>query len=268
MSSGLIAAGITAAVAIGTTVYSTQQAKKAAKSAVGQPVDPVDLQSQQKQAVQGNLANQPDIEKLVASTNRFDQSQASSLMEQAMPGYKALSTSLGSQAQKLADNPYAVPEDVQNNLQRLAAEKGVSTGRTGQAGQFSLLRDLGVNQLQYGQSNLQTASGLTQMLASIAPKVNPMSPMSMYITPGQQNQNAENNADRTQGYNNAVAGANAAGITANANMWGQIGGAAAGFANSGALNGMLTSNANPSGMDTSKNGAVNDMVAAMNKNGR
>ena len=229
MSSAIIAGAV---IAAGTAAYTVSQQKKAAAAAVGQPVAADNPQADQKNAVQGNLANQQDIEKLTASTNSFDQQQATSLMEQSMPGYKALSTNLTNQATKLSADPYAVPADVQQNLQRLAAEKGISTGRTGQAGQFSLLRDLGVNELQYGQSNLQTASGLTGLLASIAPKVNPMSPMSMYVTPGQQTQVQQSNLDRQQGYNNAVAGANAAGMSATANMWGQIGGAAAGVAGS------------------------------------
>jgi hypothetical protein len=214
-----------AVVSIGTSIYANSQNKKKAPD----QAPAINAQTEQDKAVQGNLANQADIEKLTASTNKFNQTQANSLMEQAMPGYKNLASSLTSRAQGLANDPYAVPQDVQDNLQRLAAEKGVNTGRTGQAGQFSLLRDLGVNQLQYGQANLQTASGLTSLLSSIAPKVNPMSPMSMYITPGQQIQTAENNQAMTQGGMNANAAAANANAQSNANMWGQIGGAASGL---------------------------------------
>ncbi len=108
-----------AVVAAGTAVYSSQQQKKALKGSG--TVAPTSVQDEQYKAIQGNLANQADIEKLVSNTNKFDQSQALSLMEQAMPGYKNLSGKLTSQAQKLADNPYAVPTDVEANLSRLAA---------------------------------------------------------------------------------------------------------------------------------------------------
>jgi len=253
-----------AVVAAGTAVYSASQNKKVAP----QQAAAIDVQSDQTKAVKGNLANQQDIEKLTTSTNNYNQKQATSLMEQAMPGYKALSTSLTSQAQKLADNPYDVPQDVQDNLSRLSAEKGISTGRTGQAGQYSLLRDLGVNQLEYGQSNLNTASSLTSLLSSIAPKVNAMSPMSMYVTPGQQTQASESNQSSQQGYNNATAAATNANSQTNANMWGQIGGSASGLLSSGKVWGGFTDSSNPSGMDTSANGSVNDMLAAMNKNGK
>jgi hypothetical protein len=213
-----------AVVAAGTAVYSAQQQKKAMKAPGA--AAPIDIQDVQKQAIQGNIANQADIEKLVASTNKFQQGQALSLMEQAMPGYKSLTSKLSGQAEKLATSPYEVPADVQANLQRLAAEKGISTGRSGQAGQFSLLRDLGVNQLQYGQQNLQTASGLTSLLASIAPKVNPMSPMSMYISPEQALNIAVGNKDREQGALNSQAALANAKAQVDANMWGQIGSAA------------------------------------------
>ena len=251
-----------AAVSVGTAVYSASKNKKVAPGQAPQ----IDPQAVQDQTIQGNLKNQADIEKLTASTNSFDQSQAISLMNQAMPGYSSLAGKLTSRASDLASNPYSVPADVQQNLSRLAAEKGVSTGRSGQAGQFSLLRDLGVNELQYGQSNLNQASGITSLLASIAPKVNPMSPMSMYLTPQQGLNAAVGNQSTQQAALNAQAGAQNANTQTQANMWGQIGGSVAGLLGSGELNGVFTSNSNPSGMDTSTNGAYLDMLAAT-KNG-
>lgn len=264
-------AAIVAASAIGTTVYSSQQQKKAAGKVPGVAAA-IDPQTEQYNAIQGNLANQADIEQLVGNTNKFQQGQANSLMEQSMPGYGALSKKLTGLATNLADHPYDVPKDVQDNLQRLAAEKGISTGRTGQAGQFSLLRDLGVNQLQYGQTQIGQAQGLTGLLASIAPKVNPMSPMSMYISPQQQINTTEGNTDRTQGGLNANSAAAQYQAAANANMWGNIGGAIGGLATNPGVAGGVGSlfKPNPSGMDTSKNGSVNDMNSYMdkfNKNG-
>lgn len=234
---------------------------------------PIDAQAEQLKAIKGNLANQADIEQLVGTTNKFNQGQAISLMEQAMPGYTSLSRKLTGLASNLADHPYDVPADVQANMQRLAAERGISTGRHGQASEFSLLRDLGVNQLQYGQSAIGQASGLTGLLASIAPKVNPMSPMSMYLSPQQVIQTAEGNRDVQQGGLNAQAAAQNANAQTQSNMWGQIGGAAGSiFGNLMSSYGGGGSGSNPAGIDTSKNGAWNDMEAAMmaaqNKNTR
>lgn len=142
-----------------------------------------------------------------------------------MPGYTDLAKSLTSRAKTLADHPYDVPQEVQDNLSRIAAEKGISAGTRGQFNDFSLLRDLGVNQLQYGQTSINQAQSLTQVLSNIAPKVNPMSPLSFYITPAQQAAiTGGNNTARqavTQGQFNADTAAQNAG---NADLWGSLAG--------------------------------------------
>ncbi len=172
---------------------------------------PVNLQDEQNKALQGNLANQGAINSLVNSTNQFDQNQALSLSEQAAPGITALRKKLTDTSSSLLDNPYGVPKDVQDNISRLAAERGISAGTRGQFSDFSLLRDLGVNSLQYGQSRINQAGSLAGLVNSIAPKVNPMSPLSFYVTPAQSAQVAAgNNAGQQntqQAANNAQAGA-------------------------------------------------------------
>lgn len=157
------------------------------------PFVPVDLQAEQNKAIQGNLANQSSINSLVSSTNSFDQDQALALSEKAAPGITALRKKLTDTSAGLLDNPYGVPKDVQDNLARIAAERGISAGTRGQFSDFSLLRDLGVNSLQYGNSRINQAGNLASLVSSIAPKVNPMSPLSFYVTPGQSAQVAASN---------------------------------------------------------------------------
>lgn len=184
---------------------------------------PVNLGDTAKGAIDSNISNESSIEGLVSRGNQFNEKQALSLQEQSMPGYTQLSKSLSGQAQKLADNPYAVPADVQQNLSRIAAEKGISAGTRGQFNDFSLLRDLGVNELQYGQQNLSTAQGLTATLAAIAPKVNPMSPLSFYVTPAQAVGVTTNNNTQQQAIGQGAANANAAATNAgNADLWGSV----------------------------------------------
>lgn len=193
---------------------------KAPKTAELQPVD---LQEEQKKAVAGNLANEGSIEALIARGNAFSADQALGIAEKTMPGFGDLSKSLTSRAQSLADNPYDVPEEVTKNLERIAAEKGISAGTRGEFNDFSLLRDLGVNQLEYGRSNINQAQQITGLLSSIAPKVNPMSPLSFYVTPAQTAQTTANNRNQkqeiAQGANNAEASATNAG---NADLWGSL----------------------------------------------
>ena len=174
------------------------------------PYVPVDTQQAQQQAIQGNQVNESSLEALLSRSNTFQQGQASSMMEKAMPGYTALAGKLTNLASTMATNPYDIPSDVQANLTRKAAEMGVNTGRSGQSGDFSLLRYLGVNSLQYGQSRISQATNLTSMLASIAPKVNPMSPLSFMTTDQAQLATTANNNTMAPGVYQGAANAQAA----------------------------------------------------------
>lgn len=211
-------------------------AVNANKNKPGAPVyqAPLDIGTTSKNAINTDIGNEGSADALAAQTNQFNQSQATSLFNQAFPQYQKLSSTLGSQAEKLAANPYSVPQDVQDNLSRIAAEKGISVAGTsaGQSGQFSLLRDLGVNELQYGQQNLSTASGITSLLGSLAPKVSPMSPASFYVTPNNAadiaNGNATNAQATSQSYNNALAKTNAQNSSNQWNSFANLGGLLAG----------------------------------------
>ena len=207
MSMGTIAGVVAVAGTTYGAVSQASAAKKAAALSAANRVGPVDLQEEQTKAIEGNLANQAKIESLVSSTNAFNQSQATSMMEQAIPGFTALQSKLMATTNDLLTNPYDLPKDVQTNLERLAAERGVSAGTRGTFNEFSLLRDLGVNSLQYGQSRINQAGGLAGIISSIAPKANVMSPLSFYNTPAQYAANQQltnaNNQATTQGAINA-----------------------------------------------------------------
>src|SRR6478736_1063672 len=194
---------------------------------------PIDLTAEQKKAIAGNTANEGDIESLLSQANTFNQDQNIGLMEKAMPGYTQLSKQLTQTASDKLAHPYDVPADVTANIQRLAAEKGISAGTKGEFNDFSLLRDFGINSLQYGQSNIQQAHGITGLLASIAPKVNPLSPLSFYVTPGQQAQVAAGNTSAQQSGLNA---STAAGNYNQANDWNSLVKAAGILGSTGALN--------------------------------
>lgn len=156
---------------------------------------PVDLQAEQNKAITGNVANQQKIEDLISSSNTFAQQQANSLMEQAVPGYSQFAQSLLKSGQEALKNPYELPQDVQDNLTRIAAERGISRGTRGQFNDYSALRDLGVNMLDYGNNNFNRAMSALTTVAGTAPRISPMSPMSFYVTPGMS---AENQAQTNQ----------------------------------------------------------------------
>jgi hypothetical protein len=219
---------------------------------------PVDLQQQQKDAIAGNLASQSSIEDLLAKSNTFQQGQALTLANQAMPGYSDLAKSLTSRAQGLADHPYDVPKEVQDNLARIAAEKGISAGTRGQFNDFSLLRDFGVNELQYGQANLSQASQITNLLSSIAPKVNPMSPLSFYVTPEQNAANTTQNNQTQQGIAQSANNAQAAAQNANTATWNNLINGAVG------IGADYLKNSGTKTAPASGNGSYTDMAASMN----
>lgn len=199
--------------AIGGLVGGFFGGKKAKAPAVAPPVD---VNAEAKKSIAGNLGNEGDIESLLARANSFQQDQNISLMEKAMPGYSKLAASLTQTAQDELSDPYGVPKGVTDNLSRLAAERGISGGTKGEFNNFSLLRDFGVQSLQYGQQRIGQAQGITGLLASIAPKVNPLSPLSFYTTPGQALGAAESNRSAAQAGSNADA---AAGNYNQANNW-------------------------------------------------
>lgn len=214
------AAAVGAVIAGGVSAAYANNGRKAPGTADYTPVDP---QEEQRKAIAGNLANQDDIEQLLTRANKYTQGQASDMMEMAVPGYGKLSAALTDQAMKRAQNPYDVPPEVEANLTRIASERGVSRGTRGQTNQFSLLRDLGVNQLQYGQQNLRDSLGALQTISGVAPKVSAASPLSFYLTPQQAISATTNNNQNQQAI--AQGGLNAGAAAANYNndsLWSGI----------------------------------------------
>ena len=184
----------------------------------------VDWQDEQKKAIEGNLATLPQAEKLSTATNTFDQSESNRLMEAALPGWGKLQSSMTSTAQNLMTDPYELDQDTQDYLQKKAAEMGVSSGARGGFEKFNLLKDFGVTSMQYGTQRINQAQSLFSTLASTAPRVNPMSPISMFVTPQQiasatQQQNISNQ-QVAQSANNLQTQAT---MNQNQAIWGSVG---------------------------------------------
>ena len=105
------------AVGAGSLIAGVVTRPKAPKAAPYKTLDP---QEEQRKALEGNLANQDDIEQLLSRGNKFNQGQANDLMEQAAPGYSKLAGKFMSTADGLLTNPYQLPDEVASNLTRLA----------------------------------------------------------------------------------------------------------------------------------------------------
>jgi len=206
-----------AAVSVGGALLTQKKAPATAAPAT------VNLQQQQQNAIGGNLNAEGNIETLISKANNYTQQQAIDLMNQAVPGYSQFAGNLLETGEQKLAHPYDLPADVTANLNRISAERGISRGTAGQTNQYSALRDLGVNMLDYGNQNYQQAIQALSAVTGTAPRISPMSPMSFYVTPAQNAQvaagNAQNIQATQQGANNAAA---AVSNFNNQNLWDSI----------------------------------------------
>jgi hypothetical protein len=212
-----------AAIAAGGSVAAASMNKQSGAPAV--QYQPVDLQQTQNQAISGDQSSASSLDALLGQSNSFQQQQATGLMNQALPGYSGFAQNLTNTASAQAANPYAIPQSVVGQLSQYAAENNINEG-TGAASGFSssnLLRSLGVNALQYGQSNLASAQNSLSVLSNTAPKISPMSPMSFMVTPQQQAANQTLTNSNGQAINQGAANsATAAGNANSASLWDSI----------------------------------------------
>ncbi len=189
-------------------------ASKSQKAPATASYTPVDVGKATGEAVQADTANLAGIQNLVGSSNAFTQQQANAMMEQAVPGYADFAKNLlaTGQANLAQSQSGQLPPGVQQQLEQLAAEKGISVGGGGQFQGFSALSLLGTNMLNYGQQQFQNALSALTTVTGTAPRVNPASPMSMFVTPSQaigvQTQNNQTQQEIQQGANNAQTAAN------------------------------------------------------------
>jgi len=205
MGVAIAAAAIGAAGTIGGALLSKQKAPGIAP--------PVNIGAVTQQATAANANNLAANESLAASTNSFDQDQATALLNQALPGYSAASAALmsaSSQYQQNAESGTLSPAQTAQ-ISQFAAEQGVTRGTSGNFNGFNVVSDFGENLQAYQQSQQNMALGTLSAAYGMAPKINPMSPSSMFVTPGQALGVAQANTSAQQ------AGLNASAAASNAN---------------------------------------------------
>lgn len=182
--------------------------------AVGyQNVDPTAVQ---KSTIQGDMDTFGDASTLASRTGTSMAHDAVNLRNVTQPGYSALAEALSKHATDMAKDPYAIPQSVTDQLSQYAAENNIGEG-TGASSGFSgsnMLRSLGINALQYGQSNMAAATSALSILSGTAPNVSPVSPLSFMLSPKDAlstttNNNTENQAISQGAANSAAAAGNA-----------------------------------------------------------
>jgi hypothetical protein len=178
------------------------------------PFTPVDPTAVAGQAINGNLQNFGAASRLATQTNNFNQSEASRLLEKAIPGFGAIRDKLLASVNSDLDNQNNLPQDVTDQISRFAAEKGITRGTAGSGfDSFNLVKDFGYNLVDYKNAQRARALNTLSTVYGMTPRVNPMSPMSSFIdtntaigVAGANNRGAQ---DTTQaGYNATAAAGN------------------------------------------------------------
>jgi hypothetical protein len=142
------------------------------------------LGTEQGKAIANNQAALPASEKLVSQANTFTQQQIQSMLEQAIPGYKNLVSSVSGNIQGMVGGQ--IPTDVQTAVQQSSAASAVAGGYGGSemAGNLTA-RDLGMTSLDIMNQGISTAqSWMAELDKLFSPGMLDVS--SMFVTPGQQ----------------------------------------------------------------------------------
>lgn len=203
LAASLISAG-------GSILGSILGKQKAPQQATYTPVDP---QAVQKKTIEGNLQNIGQAQNLASQTNNFNQSQATALMEKAMPGFGAMQQRMMASVNEDLNSQNSMPKDMQDQISRFAAEKGVTRGTSGNFNGFNLVKDFGFNLTDWKNASRARALNTMSSVFGMTPRVNPMSPMAMMVDPntamsvqGQNNQMQYNS--QQAGYNSQAAASN------------------------------------------------------------
>jgi len=149
--------------------------------------EPVDVGvSSQKALEVSQQALGGDIQSVVAAANEFQVEQAISIRESLIPGFGALQSRLTQTAQSLATDPFELPEELKGVLAQQAAERGIRGGTTGsQFDDFNAIKNFGTAAIQFGFQKIGLSASLLQNIVAASPSINPLSPASFLITPGE-----------------------------------------------------------------------------------
>lgn len=142
----------------------------------------VDIEKEQKSAIEGNISNLPIMEQLASSVNKFASDQIEQQMERAMPGYRQLVNKETANIASMSRGE--LPEDVSRLLQQRSAEAGVALGTSGsQHNKYDELRNLGLASLDITNRGLDAA---TRWIASAQTRSPTVDVTSMFVTPQQR----------------------------------------------------------------------------------
>lgn len=167
----------------------------------------IDIGQSAREATTANLQGFADNARLSRMTNDFNQAEATRLLDKAIPGFSSLQARLTGMVNEDLNSQNKLPAEIEANIARLAAEKGISRGTSGGFNDFSLVRDFGFNMVDWKNAQRARALNTLSSVFGMAPRVNPMTPMSMFVQPnaalGAQQFNEQSRYNAEQGAYNA-----------------------------------------------------------------
>lgn len=155
------------------------------------PAPYVDPSAEALKAITGNAANLKDAAALGAATNTELLEQYQTLLRKLIPNWDSISGNVSKNIDAMSRGE--LPPDVQNMIQRNAAEMGVTTGTSGSDfDKYRSLRNLGLTSLQATDQALNSASRWMAAVTSGAPKYDFTK---MFVSPELQIQNQWRNEE-------------------------------------------------------------------------
>src|SRR5688572_22554068 len=116
----------------------------------------VDFGKETADALEENQENLPAAAAFSEEFNRLSGTQLNAALERMLPGYASLRDKATGNISSMLRGE--LPEDVENRIERLAAERGISTGTSGSSfDEFGAVRNLGLTSLDISQRGLDSA---------------------------------------------------------------------------------------------------------------
>lgn len=131
----------------------------------------VDFGQESADMLRENQANLPAAAQFAEKFNRLSSDQLNAALERMLPGYAGLRDKTTSNISSMLRGE--LPSDVENLINRQAAERGVSTGTSGSGfSEAGAVRNLGLTSLNLIQQGLDSAARWIESTASRTPVYN------------------------------------------------------------------------------------------------
>lgn len=146
------------------------------------PAPYVDVTTEQRKALEGNLKNLGDLSALGGRTQAALDEETIAMLRRFIPNWDEIAGNIGDTL--ASESRGEVPQDVQDFLSRKSAELGISAGTAGsQFDKYRTARNLGLTSLQLADKAIDSTSRWMAAVKSGAPRFDFTS---MFQTPAQR----------------------------------------------------------------------------------